>query len=299
MEGLARARGDGIGTVEVARVQVLLDDHEGARRQRHERGGQVVERGDAEAGLAHHVAPDGVRERQPFGLDLREHAGIDGLEADVPGTAGVLAQQPRRVPSGVGDMPGVEAEAHPFGVSVGQEAVDLLVGLDVALRVGMEHESHPGLLAQDAREMAGPLGGSRGNHTPHESGGAADAEPRPRPAGPVTAIFAGNDLCAFGVLDALAEHGLRVPADMSVAGYDNTPVAAFRAVSLTTVEQFATEIGAEAMRSVLGRVKRRDRPARHVMVPPRLIERTTTGPARSPGRSDRLGRSGRERSVGQ
>jgi LacI family transcriptional regulator len=118
-------------------------------------------------------------------------------------------------------------------------------------------------------------------------------------AGSVTAIFAGNDLCAFGVLDALAEHGLPVPADMSVAGYDNTPVAAFRAVSLTTVEQFATEIGAEAMRSVLARVKRRDRPARHVMVPPRLIERTTTGPARSPGRSDRLGRLGRERSAGQ
>jgi len=78
---------------------------------------------------------------------------------------------------------------------------------------------------------------------------------------------------------------------MSVAGYDNTPVAAFRAVSLTTVEQFATEIGAEAMRSLLARVKRRDRPARHVMVPPRLIERTTTGPARSPGRSE--SRSGR------
>jgi len=67
---------------------------------------------------------------------------------------------------------------------------------------------------------------------------------------------------------------------MSVAGYDNTSVAALRTVSLTTVEQFATEIGAEAMRSVLARVKRRDRPARHVMVPPRLIERATTGPPR-------------------
>src|SRR5215472_7212070 len=86
--------------------------------------------------------------------------------------------------------------------------------------------------------------------------------------GPVTAIFAGNDLCAFGVLDALAELGVRVPPDMSVAGYDNTPGAAFRAISLTTIEQFATEIGAEAMRAVLARIRRRDRPARHVMVPP-------------------------------
>ena len=48
------------------------------------------------------------------------------------------------------------------------------------------------------------------------------------------------------VLDALAEHGLDIPTDMSVAGYDNTPVAALRTVSLTTVDQFATETGAEA-----------------------------------------------------
>jgi LacI family transcriptional regulator len=109
----------------------------------------------------------------------------------------------------------------------------------------------------------------------------------------VTAIFAGNDQCAFGVLDALAEHGMQVPADMSVAGYDNTPVAAFRTVSLTTVEQFAAEIGAEAMRSVLACVKRRDRPARHVMVPPRLIERATTAPPRDAAATPAAGRPGR------
>ncbi len=97
----------------------------------------------------------------------------------------------------------------------------------------------------------------------------------------MTAIIAGNDLCAFGVLDALTERGVPVPSRMSVAGYDSTPVAALRTVSLTTVEQFAAEIGAEAMRSVLARVKRRDRPARHVLVPPRLIVRATTGPPRA------------------
>ena len=100
----------------------------------------------------------------------------------------------------------------------------------------------------------------------------------------MTAIFAGNDLCAFGVLDALAELGVQVPGDTSVVGYDNTPVSAFRKISLTTVEQFATEIGAEAMRSVVARIKRRDRPARHVIVPPRLIERTTTTPPRARSR---------------
>jgi len=131
------------------------------------------------------------------------------------------------------------------------------------------------------------------NAPPTEHGGYDAARELLAGAGTVTAIFAGNDLSAFGVLDALAEHGLQIPRDMSVAGYDNTPVAALRTVSLTTVDQFATDIGAEAMRSVLARVKRRDRPARHVLVPPRLIERATTGPpsgaaaipaAGSPGR---------------
>jgi LacI family transcriptional regulator len=112
-------------------------------------------------------------------------------------------------------------------------------------------------------------------------------------ADPVTAIFAGNDMCAFGVLDAAVELGMRVPLDMSVVGYDNTPIAAFRTISLTTVEQFATEIGAEAMRSILARVKRRGRPARHVLVPPRLIERATTVPPRDVVASPAIGRFNR------
>ena len=114
------------------------------------------------------------------------------------------------------------------------------------------------------------------NAPPTERGGYAAARELLPHVGSVTAIFAGNDLSAFGALDALAEHGIHVPRDMSVASYDNTPVAALRTVSLTTVDQFAAEIGAEAMRSVLARVKRRDRPARHVLMPPRLIQRATT-----------------------
>lgn len=114
------------------------------------------------------------------------------------------------------------------------------------------------------------------NAPPTERGGYDAARQLLADVGTVTAVFTGNDLTALGVLDALAEHGLEIPRDMSVAGYDNTPVAALRMVSLTTVDQFATEIGAEAMRSVLARVKRRDRSARHVLVPPRLIPRATT-----------------------
>jgi LacI family transcriptional regulator len=52
-----------------------------------------------------------------------------------------------------------------------------------------------------------------------------------------TAIFAGADFVAMGVLDAVAEAGLRVPEDISLAGYDNTTFAAFSPISLTSVDQ--------------------------------------------------------------
>lgn len=55
-------------------------------------------------------------------------------------------------------MAGIEAQAHPFGIGFLQEPADLLVGLDVALGVRVEREPHPGLLVQDAGEVAGALG---------------------------------------------------------------------------------------------------------------------------------------------
>jgi LacI family transcriptional regulator len=142
-------------------------------------------------------------------------------------------------------------------VSDNREGAKLVIDHLVAL-------GHTGIaMIADAREHAGAeridgyqaaMNGHRlarqvrvVNAPPTERGGYNATRELLSDAGPVTAVFAGNDLCAFGVLDALAEHGLRVPADMSVAGYDNTPVAALRTVSLTTVEQFATEIGAEAV----------------------------------------------------
>ncbi len=52
-----------------------------------------------------------------------------------------------------------------------------------------------------------------------------------------TAIFAANDQMALGVLSALAEPGLGVPDDVSVAGFDDVPDAAYFTPALTTVRQ--------------------------------------------------------------
>src|SRR5438093_2633737 len=117
-QGLARAGGDRVRAIEVARVEVVLDDDEGVSRQRAQRDPEVLERGHAEARLAHDVALDGVGERQPVGLDFREYERIDGFDMDVPDSVGVNGQQAGSIPVCVGDMPRVKAKPDEVTVRV-------------------------------------------------------------------------------------------------------------------------------------------------------------------------------------
>lgn len=103
--------------------------------------------------------------------------------------------------------------------------------------------------------------------------GAKELLSRPLPP---TAVFAGADFVAMGVLEAVAEAGLSVPDDISVAGYDNTTFAAFGLVSLTSVDQGGREIGRNAARLVLDRIADRHRPSVQVSLSPVLVPRRTT-----------------------
>jgi DNA-binding LacI/PurR family transcriptional regulator len=102
----------------------------------------------------------------------------------------------------------------------------------------------------------------------------------------VTGIFVGNDLAAVGALDALHHHGLRVPADVSLVGYDNIALAGLGHINLTTIDQPRREMGVTAVRLLLERRDEDRRIARHLVVPPSLVVRGSTGPpphrARSP-----------------
>ena len=100
---------------------------------------------------------------------------------------------------------------------------------------------------------------------------AFSRDPRP------TAIFAGADIAAFGVLRAAEEYGLSVPEDLTVVGYDNIYASTMNRVSLTTVDQSGHETGVASIRMLLERINGRTEPKQFV-VAPRLITRRTSGP---------------------
>jgi LacI family transcriptional regulator len=109
-----------------------------------------------------------------------------------------------------------------------------------------------------------------------EGGHLAAVEALARPERP-TAIFAGADVAALGVLRAAEEQRLRVPEDLTVVGYDNIFVSTLNRVSLTTVDQSGHLTGSASARLLLERIGGRTTPSNYV-VAPRLIVRGTSGP---------------------
>lgn len=113
----------------------------------------------------------------------------------------------------------------------------------------------------------------RGDFTMESGRRAADAfiERRDRPS----AVVCDNDEMALGFVAELQRHGLRVPADVSVIGFDDIEFSAHANPALTTVRQRRSDIGEGAARLMLDILAGRTPPADTVM-PVELIERATT-----------------------
>jgi LacI family transcriptional regulator len=98
---------------------------------------------------------------------------------------------------------------------------------------------------------------------------------------PPTAIFASNDVSAFGVMEAVQEHGLRIPDDVSVVGFDDIPQAVHVHPPLTTVRQPLVEMGRTATRMLLEYIKDPQRLIERVELPTELVIRQSCRPPRA------------------
>ena len=98
-----------------------------------------------------------------------------------------------------------------------------------------------------------------------------------------TAIFAANDLLAMGALRWCGDHGLRVPDEMAIVGYDDIEVSEFVDVPLTTVHYAADKVSDLAVRRLLLLIDAPDRlPEPEVtLIEPHLVIRNSCGAARS------------------
>ena len=102
---------------------------------------------------------------------------------------------------------------------------------------------------------------------------------------PPTAIMAADDELAVGVLAAAHELGIRVPDDLSVTGFDDTPQASWTTPPLTTVHQDLDGMGRMAVQAIVAMSTGKPPTSRHVELATSLTVRssTSTAPARGPG----------------
>lgn len=93
---------------------------------------------------------------------------------------------------------------------------------------------------------------------------------------PPTAIFAGCDESALGVMEAARARGLRIPEDLSIVGFDDTQIASMASPPLTTVRQPLREMGAVALRTALRQANGEKIDSHHVELATELVVRGST-----------------------
>ncbi|GII30479.1 substrate-binding domain-containing protein [Planotetraspora mira] len=122
----------------------------------------------------------------------------------------------------------------------------------------------------------------REGHFLYNDGVELGAELLDLPEAP-TAIFAGSDETALGIIEAARARGLRIPEDLSIVGFDDTQVARMGSPPLTTVRQPLREMGRVALRTALRLAAGEKIDSHHVELATELVVRGSTAPASSAG----------------
>jgi LacI family transcriptional regulator len=242
-----------------------------------------IEEAASESGLSAFVtnsldSTDNQRARTRMMIDRR----VDGLiygdahldhqfldEVHAQGTKFVLVSRT------AGDYPSATTDDELGGRLVGQHLADT-GRRDVAVLAGLEFASTASRRTRGCVEALA----DNGIHVPPErvvytgfdpAGGRAAAERILAGGGVPDAIFATNDFAAIGAFGVLRDKGIRVPDDVALVGYNDTPLAEGGAVPLTTVRSPMHEMGRQGVRLLLEVLAGRS--PESVLLQPELIVR--------------------------
>jgi DNA-binding LacI/PurR family transcriptional regulator len=166
------------------------------------------------------------------------------------------------------------ATATRYLLGLGHRTVYHVGGADNSLEAGERVEGWRAALRAAGAPEPGLLRGDWSARSGYEIGRELAGQPE------VTAVLCGNDQMALGFLRAVAEHGRRVPEDISVAGFDDVPEAAYYNPPLTTVRQDFGTLGVRALRVLMDLINHRGQAGPGQPIPADLIVRSSTGPAR-------------------
>ncbi len=218
---------------------------------------------------------------------LRRH-GVDGVLVIAPleDAADALLHAPTDVPlvsvegGPPDDVPVVAVDQRAGAMSATRHLLDLghrsvwhIAGPPEFLEAQQRLAGWRATLAAAGAQVPPPLTGDWSAQSGYELGRQLSSDPT------VTAIFAGNDQMALGVLRALHEAGRRIPEEISVVGFDDIPEAPYFTPPLTTVRQDFNEVGRRSLKLLLRAIETGDRVPAGPLVEPELVIRASTATA--------------------
>jgi DNA-binding LacI/PurR family transcriptional regulator len=159
-------------------------------------------------------------------------------------------------------------------LSLGHETVFHVAGPSEWLEAQARTAGWRAALESSGAELTPPLSGDWSARSGYQAGQVLAQIPSAH------AIFVANDHMALGVLLALHERGRRVPEDVAVVGFDDTPEAAYFTPPLTTVRQDFGGVGRAAVQILVEQLATRTaKPERVVIAPELICRRSTAGAA--------------------
>jgi LacI family transcriptional regulator len=196
------------------------------------------------------VAQESLAEREQRYVSLLNGSITDGVIVVTPAAATFATASPVVIidPNIHGpDYPAVIATNHAGALAVMRYLIDLghrrigfIKGRSDLISATQRQQGYEDGLREAGVAMDADLI-QQGDYT--EASGFQSAQKLLAQLTPPTAIFAANDQSAIGAIRAIRQAGLRVPDDISVVGFDNTPGTAHISPSLTTVDQSIDDMG--------------------------------------------------------